>query len=210
MEYQIEVINWDDPDRTICKADSFTFSREKDGQKRNDRGWHDLLAIRDMTKSSGWLGPNNSLWLRAELWLPKCCSSLAPRKPPPLGEDEVELVLSIPSGPNHAHGAASVEAWSSGGALHWGCRLALQSAPDHSDKLDATVTLNVRPPDGVDASSWKAPRTKCGIMLVDWQQYDLSKSIEGCKGFGSPLCIDISQCLAAAPGLLGPADSLWL
>jgi len=60
VKYQITLVNWLDYRKSVTKSDTWTFS--KDGI---DRGWHDMVRTAELVQSSGWLGPDNSLCLRA-------------------------------------------------------------------------------------------------------------------------------------------------
>jgi len=60
VKYQVCVINWLDYRRSVNKTDTWTFS--KDGI---DRGWHDMMRTSELSPETGWLGPDNSLCLRA-------------------------------------------------------------------------------------------------------------------------------------------------
>jgi ubiquitin carboxyl-terminal hydrolase 7 len=64
VKYQITIINWIDYRRSVTKMDTWTFS--KDGL---DRGWHDMVRVTDLTQESGWLGPDNSLYVRASCFV---------------------------------------------------------------------------------------------------------------------------------------------
>jgi len=64
VKYQVTVINWHDYRQSVTKADTWTFS--KDGI---DRGWHDMVRTSELTQESGWLGPDNSLCLRASCYV---------------------------------------------------------------------------------------------------------------------------------------------
>mmetsp|Transcript_129327 Transcript_129327/g.322393 ORF Transcript_129327/g.322393 Transcript_129327/m.322393 type:complete len:1329 (-) Transcript_129327:246-4232(-) len=61
VKYQVAVVNWNDYRRSVIKCDTWTFS--KDGI---DRGWHDMVRTTDLPADSGWLGPDNSLCVRAQ------------------------------------------------------------------------------------------------------------------------------------------------
>mmetsp|Transcript_37618 Transcript_37618/g.108595 ORF Transcript_37618/g.108595 Transcript_37618/m.108595 type:complete len:399 (-) Transcript_37618:99-1295(-) len=60
VKYQISVINWLNYQNSVVKAGRWTFS--KDGI---DRGWHETVATSDLCQENGWLGPDNSLHIRA-------------------------------------------------------------------------------------------------------------------------------------------------
>mmetsp|Transcript_54572 Transcript_54572/g.127608 ORF Transcript_54572/g.127608 Transcript_54572/m.127608 type:complete len:1321 (-) Transcript_54572:97-4059(-) len=64
VKYQITLVNWLNYRLSINKADTWTFT--KDGI---DRGWHDILRISELTRESGWLGPDNSLCFRASCYV---------------------------------------------------------------------------------------------------------------------------------------------
>eukprot|EP00927_Polykrikos_kofoidii_P048381 TRINITY_DN4266_c0_g1_i1.p1 TRINITY_DN4266_c0_g1~~TRINITY_DN4266_c0_g1_i1.p1 ORF type:complete len:1211 (-),score=249.41 TRINITY_DN4266_c0_g1_i1:146-3778(-) len=64
VKYQITIINWLNYRHSITKADTWTFS--KDGI---DRGWHDMLKTSELTTETGWLGPDNSICLRASCYV---------------------------------------------------------------------------------------------------------------------------------------------
>eukprot|EP00403_Amphidinium_massartii_P034419 CAMPEP_0178435934 /NCGR_PEP_ID=MMETSP0689_2-20121128/34182_1 /TAXON_ID=160604 /ORGANISM="Amphidinium massartii, Strain CS-259" /LENGTH=1320 /DNA_ID=CAMNT_0020058019 /DNA_START=92 /DNA_END=4054 /DNA_ORIENTATION=+ len=64
VKYQITLINWTNYRNSVTKADTWTFS--KDGI---DRGWHDILRISELTREAGWLGPDNSLYFRASVYV---------------------------------------------------------------------------------------------------------------------------------------------
>jgi len=60
VKYQITVINWIDYRASRTKVDTWTFSKAG-----YDRGWHDILPLEDLTAEKGWLGPDESILLRA-------------------------------------------------------------------------------------------------------------------------------------------------
>jgi len=62
VKYQVVIINWLDYRKSVVKADTWNFS--KDGI---DRGWHDMVRTDQLSQESGWLGPDDSLLIRA------CC-----------------------------------------------------------------------------------------------------------------------------------------
>jgi len=64
VKYQVTMINWLDYRRSVTKIDTWTFS--KDGI---DRGWHDMVRTSDLIPETGWLGPENSLCLRASCYV---------------------------------------------------------------------------------------------------------------------------------------------
>eukprot|EP00930_Biecheleria_cincta_P020154 TRINITY_DN1521_c0_g2_i1.p1 TRINITY_DN1521_c0_g2~~TRINITY_DN1521_c0_g2_i1.p1 ORF type:complete len:1276 (+),score=244.07 TRINITY_DN1521_c0_g2_i1:218-3829(+) len=62
VKYQVVVVNWQDYRNSVVKTDTWNFSKEG-----IDRGWHDMVKCADLSQESGWLGPDNSLLIRA------CC-----------------------------------------------------------------------------------------------------------------------------------------
>lgn len=60
VKYQLTIVNWLDYRQSVTKVDTWTFS--KDGI---DRGWHDMVRTSDLSQRTGWLGPENSLYIRA-------------------------------------------------------------------------------------------------------------------------------------------------
>ncbi|CAE8583766.1 unnamed protein product [Polarella glacialis] len=62
VKYQVAIVNWLDYRRSVVKGDTWTFSKEG-----IDRGWHDMVRTQDLTTESGWLGPENSLLIRASV-----------------------------------------------------------------------------------------------------------------------------------------------
>lgn len=65
VRYQIALVNWIDYRVSVVKVDTWTFSKEG-----IDRGWHDMVGTGDLSVESGWLGPNNSLLIRACVYCP--------------------------------------------------------------------------------------------------------------------------------------------
>jgi len=64
VKYQVTIVNWLNYTTSVTKVDTWTFS--KDGV---DRGWHDMVRTADLVPESGWLGPNNSLCVRAQCYV---------------------------------------------------------------------------------------------------------------------------------------------
>mmetsp|Transcript_156414 Transcript_156414/g.291945 ORF Transcript_156414/g.291945 Transcript_156414/m.291945 type:complete len:1326 (+) Transcript_156414:95-4072(+) len=64
VKYQISIVNWLDYRQSVTKVDTWTFS--KDGI---DRGWHDMVRTSELSLKTGWLGPDNSLYLRASCYV---------------------------------------------------------------------------------------------------------------------------------------------
>eukprot|EP00929_Paragymnodinium_shiwhaense_P086804 TRINITY_DN4722_c0_g1_i1.p1 TRINITY_DN4722_c0_g1~~TRINITY_DN4722_c0_g1_i1.p1 ORF type:complete len:1338 (-),score=356.76 TRINITY_DN4722_c0_g1_i1:238-4086(-) len=64
VKYQITLVNWISYKNSVNKTDTWNFS--KDGI---DRGWHDMVKTSDLTVANGWLGPGESLWLRASCYV---------------------------------------------------------------------------------------------------------------------------------------------
>lgn len=64
VKYQVVIVNWLDYRNSVYKVDTWTFS--KDGI---DRGWHDMVRTANLSQESGWLGPNNTLCVRAQCYV---------------------------------------------------------------------------------------------------------------------------------------------
>jgi len=63
VKFEITLVNWMDFTRSQVKSDKFSF---KASGHEIDRGWHDLVAVDDITKSdSEWVGPTGSVCVRA-------------------------------------------------------------------------------------------------------------------------------------------------
>jgi hypothetical protein len=60
---EITLVNWTDFDQSVVKSDTHSF---RASGKTIDRGWHELMTVKAMTKSdSEWVGPSGSLCVRA-------------------------------------------------------------------------------------------------------------------------------------------------
>lgn len=64
VKYQVTVTNWLNYRNSVTKVDTWTFS--KDGV---DRGWHDMVRTAELVPESGWLGPDNSICVRAQCYV---------------------------------------------------------------------------------------------------------------------------------------------
>lgn len=64
VKYQVTLINWLDYRKSVNKSDTWGFS--KDGV---DRGWHDMVKVSELTQETGWLGPDNTLCIRAQCYV---------------------------------------------------------------------------------------------------------------------------------------------
>lgn len=63
VKFEITLVNWTDFTRSNVKSATFSF---KASGRDIDRGWHDLVAADEMTKSdSEWIGPTGSICVRA-------------------------------------------------------------------------------------------------------------------------------------------------
>jgi len=62
VQFDITVVNWSDFHKSKSKSDTFTF---KAAGYEIDRGWHDLLTMRDLEQGSCWVGPAGSVCIRA-------------------------------------------------------------------------------------------------------------------------------------------------
>jgi len=71
VKYQITVVNWHNYQKSITKSDTWSFC--KDGI---DRGWHDTVRTADLSRETGWLGPDNSLCIRASCYVRQADSVL--------------------------------------------------------------------------------------------------------------------------------------
>lgn len=70
VKYQITVVNWIKYTNSVTKSDNWTFSKEG-----VDRGWHEMLnseqvaSSHKLSQETGWLGPDNTLCLRASCYV---------------------------------------------------------------------------------------------------------------------------------------------
>jgi len=68
VKFEITLVNWANFARSAVKSETFSF---KASGPEIDRGWHDFVAVDELTKSeSEWVGPTGSVCVRARCQVP--------------------------------------------------------------------------------------------------------------------------------------------